>query len=196
MDFDTVVLGLRVVVGLGAVFGALFFLHRWVTKRQTGGSGRERQIAVVARQGLGAKAGVAVVEAGGRRYLLGVTEHAVTVLDTLGAAPEASEPRVIATQPVTVTRFEQELRTVTIATGDLPVLVDGAADQPLGPITRSITVGPERITPAPVAGAPISRRALREAEQRRGPAQGGPLAGSVLSPATWRQTRDALRRTR
>ncbi|MFD1721198.1 FliO/MopB family protein [Amnibacterium endophyticum] len=190
MDFDTVILALRVVVGLGAVFGALLLLHRWVTKRQLGGSGRERQIAVVARQGLGAKAGVAVVEAGGRRYLLGVTEHAVTVLDTLGAAPDAVEPRLVSTQPVTVARFEQELRTVTISTGDVPVLVHGAADAPHGPVTQTLAI---TRADAPV---PATRRALREAEQRRTQAQGGPLAGSVLSPATWKQTRDALRRAR
>lgn len=192
---DTVILVLRVVVGLGAVFGALLFLHRFVTKRQRGTSAPGKRIAVVARQGLGAKAGIAIVDAAGRRYLLGVTEHSVTVLDTLGAVPAdeisaGSAPTLVHTQPVTVARFEQELRTVTISTTDVPVLVHGAHDGPRGPITQTLA-----ITRAD-ADVHTTRRALRQAEQRRMQSEAGPLAGSVLSPATWRQTVDALKRVR
>lgn len=200
---------LRVVVTLGVVFGALFYAHRWVTKGRPGSAAKAKQIEIVARQGLGSKAGVVVVDAGGRRYLLGVTEHTVTVLDTLGEVPASPTPALVATQPVTVARFEQELRTVTITTGDVPVLVHGRAgdDDPRGPITQTFA-----ITPAPAAGqrpamtiadlergpAPVqtTRRALREAEQRSAQVAAGPLAGSVLSPTTWRQTVDALRRGR
>jgi len=235
---DTVFLALRVVVALGAVFGALLFAHRWITKGRPGSQPRNRQIAVVARQGLGAKAGIAVVDAGGRRYLLGVTEHAVTVLDTLGPAEAPTgEPSLVTSQPISVARFEQELRTVTIATADVPVIVQGAADpsDPRGPITQTVRILPGRpgvgpVTEAirldgavsytrpataatPVAAAPVaapvaymSRREMREAEQQaavhqQGPMQQrpgaqGPLAGSVLSPATWRQTFDALKKLR
>jgi len=81
---DTVFLALRVVVSLGAVLGAIWFLHRWLTK---GGKSPARRagkaITVVARQSLGAKASVAVVETDGRRFLLGVTEQAITVLDRI-----------------------------------------------------------------------------------------------------------------
>ena len=229
---DTVFLALRVVVALGAVFGALLFAHRWITKGRPGSQPRNRQIAVVARQGLGAKAGIAVVDAGGRRYLLGVTEHAVTVLDTLGPAEAPTgEPSLVTSQPISVARFEQELRTVTIATADVPVIVQGAADprDPRGPITQTVRILPGRPGVGPVTeairldgavsstrpatatapdAAPVyaSRRAMREAEQQaavhqQGPMQQrpgaqGPLAGSVLSPATWRQTFDALKKLR
>jgi flagellar protein FliO/FliZ len=230
---DTVFLALRVVVALGAVFGALLFAHRWITKGRPGSQPRNRQIAVVARQGLGAKAGIAVVDAGGRRYLLGVTEHAVTVLDTLGAAEAPTgEPSLVTSQPISVARFEQELRTVTIATADVPVIVQGAADprDPRGPITQTVAILPGRpgvgpvteairldglvsyTRPAAPATAPVAapvystRRAMRQAEQQaavhqQDPAQQrpgaqGPLAGSVLSPATWRQTFDALKKLR
>ena len=226
---DTVFLALRVVVALGAVFGALLFAHRWITKGRPGSQPRNRQIAVVARQGLGAKAGIAVVDAGGRRYLLGVTEHAVTVLDTLGPAEAATgEPSLVTSQPISVARFEQELRTVTIATADVPVIVQGAADpqDPRGPITQTVAILPGRPGVGPVTEAirldgavssprlaapptaPVygTRRAMREAEQRAAvdqqtvmqqrPGAQGPLAGSVLSPATWRQTFDALKKLR
>jgi flagellar biosynthetic protein FliO len=234
---DTVFLALRVVVALGAVFGALLLAHRWITKGRPGAQPRNRQISVVARQGLGAKAGVAVVDAGGRRYLLGVTEHAVTVLDTLGPAQAPTgEPSLVAAQPIQAARFEQELRTVTIATADVPVVVHGAADpaRPGGPITQTVAIMPGGMTPAQRSAAAItftrsvpvqppaapaapaaypSRRAMREAEQAAEPVtaapqpavraegrpqqpQQGPLAGSVLSPATWRQTFDALKQLR
>jgi flagellar protein FliO/FliZ len=247
---DTVFLALRVVVALGAVFGALLLAHRWITKGRPGSQPRNKQISVVARQGLGAKAGIAVVDAGGRRYLLGVTEHAVTVLDTLGAAEAPTgEPSLVASQPISVARFEQELRTVTIATSDVPIIVHGAADprDPSGPVTQTVSIMPaatrsigaatEAIrldglvsytrppAPAPPGpGAPrrgattvaegtapgtppihTSRRAAREAEQQAAsqqpvtqqrPAAQGALAGSVLSPATWKQTFDALKKLR
>ena len=247
---DTVFLALRVVVALGAVFGALLLAHRWVTKGRPGAAPRNRQISVVARQGLGSKAGIAVVDAGGRRYLLGVTEHAVTVLDTLGAAESPTgEPSLVASQPIAVARFEQELRTVTIATSDVPVMVHGGADpeHPGGPITQTVAIMPAQGMPTggprtasisfthttrrttslrdlvapegPEAQQPTqqpvypSRRAMREAEQAaqqqpeqapvaqgpapvQPPASASPLAGSVLSPATWKQTFDALKKLR
>lgn len=186
---DTVFLALRVVVALGAVFGALLFAHRWITKGRPGSAPRNRQISVVARQTLGAKAGIAVVDAGGRRYLLGVTEHSVTVLDTLGAAEAPTgEPALVASQPILAARFEQELRTVTIATADVPIVVRGAADplDPSGPVTQTISIMPatamsvgarteairlgglvSSTRPATGHVAPVypSRRAAREAEQ-------------------------------
>lgn len=234
---DTVFLALRVVVALGAVFGALMFAHRWITKGRPGSTPRNKQIEVVARQGLGAKAGIAVVDAGGRRYLLGVTEHAVTVLDTLGAAEAPTgEASLVTSQPIAAARFEEELRTVTIATAEVPIVVRGTADPeyPNGPMTRTISIMPapgRRPGPAteaihlpgrvsytasnavssvgPGTSGPVyaSRRAAREAEQQAAvqqqaasqqsrPAQGGALAGSVLSPSTWKQTFDALKKLR
>lgn len=226
---DTVFLALRVVVALGAVFGALLFAHRWVTKGRPGSKPRNRQIEVVARQSLGAKAGIAVVDAGGRRYLLGVTEHAVTVLDTLGAAEAPTgEPALVTSQPIAAARFEEELRTVTIATADVPIVVRGAADprNPAGPMTQTISIMPAtaksigpmteairldnlvsytRPATAAVPTPPVytSRRAAREAEQQAAvetapqqQAQGGPLAGSLLAPSTWKQTFDALKKLR
>ena len=229
---DTVFLALRVVVALGAVFGALLFAHRWITKGRPGSKPRNKQIEVVARQGLGAKAGIAVVDAGGRRYLLGVTEHAVTVLDTLGPAEALTgEPALVTSQEISVARFEQELRTVTIATADVPIVVHGGVDpsNPTGPVTQTISIMPatgRSVGPMTeairldglvtytasntvVAAAPpayTSRRAARAAEQQAAaqlpaslqqkPGAQGAFAGSVLSPTTWKQTIDALKKLR
>lgn len=188
---DTVFLALRVVVALGAVFGALFYAHRWITKGRPGSPAKARQIAVVARQGLGAKAGVAIVDAAGRRYLLGVTEHAVTVLDTLGDAAPSAVPTLVTAEPLRAAAFEHELRTVAIGTASVPVVVHGAPDprNPTGPVTTTLAITGPQDTYA-------TRRELREAEQRRQVADAGPLAGSVLSPTTWRQTFDAVKHLR
>ncbi len=201
---DTVFLALRVIVSLGAVFGALFFAHRWITKGRPAKL-RGKYIGLVARQGLGAKAGVAIVDAGGRRYLLGVTEHAVTVLDHLGPA-EAVDTGVVAvvsTAPVPLVApspgaapFERELARATAPTGGVPVVV-GPGDGPSGPPTQTI------LLPAAASRAQHpTRRAALAAEHARALAdrstaqKPSPLAGSVLSPETWRQTITALRRLR
>ncbi len=78
---DSLILGLRVLVALGAVLGLMWFLQR----RLGQGTGRrraDRALTVVSRQSVGQKASVVVVDAAGQRFLLGVTEHAVNVLHT------------------------------------------------------------------------------------------------------------------
>ena len=213
MDMDTVFLALRVIVSLGAVFGALFFAHRWLTKgRGAGGGGlRGKAISVVSRQGLGTKAGVAIVDAGGRRYLLGVTEHAVTVLDRLGAADgETPAVSVVSTAPVPLvasgSAFERELHR-RLRHGDRR----GARRRRPGrgtlraahPDHLAALARPGLRASAVRAGAAVqhaTRRAARAAEEARVDAERArtakpsPLAGSVLSPETWRQTAAALRR--
>jgi flagellar protein FliO/FliZ len=214
---DTVFLALRVVVSLAAVFGGLWFAHRWLTKGRPGAV-RAKSIGVIARQGLGAKAGIAIVDAGGRRYLLGVTEHQITVLDRLGTAEVDGTQRiaVLSTAPVPIpssagggqddgstagqqrrtdqgsssplTAFERELAR---AAGTAPVVVVPSTAGPAGPPTQTLT-----LPPAPQYQ---TRRAARDAENARtaDPVKAaGPLAGSVLSPETWRQTAAALRRLR
>jgi flagellar protein FliO/FliZ len=206
---DTVFLALRVIVSLGAVFGALFVAHRWITKGRPG-KPRGKSIGIVARQGLGTKAGVAIVDAGGQRYLLGVTEHAVTVLDRLGPA-ETDDGRVavVSTAPVPLvspapTPFDRELqRAAGTGTGGVPVVV-GPDAGPSGPPTQTISLPHAVRQPVqqPVPATFPTRRAALAAEDamavadRARTAKASPLAGSVLSPETWRQTAAALRRLR
>ncbi len=76
---DSLLLALRVIVALGVVIAAIWFL-----RRRNSAAGKDRHtrkpISVVARQSLGPKVSVAVVDFSGRRFLLGVSEHGVTVL--------------------------------------------------------------------------------------------------------------------
>jgi flagellar protein FliO/FliZ len=210
---DTVFLALRVLVSLGAVFGALWFGHRWITKGRPGLRLPAKAITVAARQGLGAKAGVAIVEADGRRYLLGVTEHAVTVLDRLdGSAPPPAQQQttlaVVATGPVPAVGGQETRVVSVVTTGPVPTerlaaqAGAGTFEQELAlaaSFTAAIAVAqpaeprPDVLRIEPATGAPLTRRAARAAESAKAPS---PLAGSILSPETWRQTAAALKRAK
>jgi len=85
METSALVLGLRVLLSLAVVLGLLWFAARKM--QGTGAVRRQRAAAmsVVSRQGLGGKAGIALVEVEGRRLLLGVSEHGVSLLAEIEA---------------------------------------------------------------------------------------------------------------
>ena len=190
---DALILGLRVVVALGAVLGLMWFLQR----RLGQGAGRrraDRALTIVSRQSLGQKASVVVVDAAGQRFLLGVTEHAVNVLHTGEIPPEPEEvpvpgisrglgdfARILAeASPLTGNHFSSQ------PTGDGADGADDAADAPDG-----------------VRDVPPSRRStLHRNSHARGPAGRGsasgasghpPIHGSILAGSTWKQAAAALR---
>jgi flagellar protein FliO/FliZ len=76
---DAVFLVLRVAVALGVVLAVIWVAHRRVTRVRRC-SGKTGLVRVVARQSLAPKASMVVVDADGRRLMLGVTEHGVSVL--------------------------------------------------------------------------------------------------------------------
>jgi len=80
---DTLMLALRVLLSLAAVLGVIWFAQRRMSRGTRGG--KSKPISVVGRQSVGSKASVAVVDVDGKRFLLGVTEHAVTILHTADA---------------------------------------------------------------------------------------------------------------
>ena len=77
---DTLFVALRVLLSLAAVVGLLWFLQRRITAG-TRSTRATKLVNVVTRQGLAQKASVVVIDVEGKRFLLGVTEHSVTVLD-------------------------------------------------------------------------------------------------------------------
>ncbi|NVM96220.1 flagellar biosynthetic protein FliO [Arthrobacter wenxiniae] len=87
---DTLLLVLRVGLSLGVVVVLLWM----VQKRWSKGSraGAEADLAVVSRRSVGQKASVVVVDADGRRFLLGVTEHSINVLHDAPAPIPVDEP--------------------------------------------------------------------------------------------------------
>jgi flagellar protein FliO/FliZ len=89
---DSLLQGARVLVSLAVVFGLLWFLARRM-RRGGGAARRTATVRVLGKAGVGGKAQVVVVETEGRRMVLGVTEHGVSVLHDAAAPPlEAAEP--------------------------------------------------------------------------------------------------------
>ncbi|WP_334173338.1 flagellar biosynthetic protein FliO [Sinomonas sp.] len=97
---DSLILGLRVLVSLGAVLGLMWLLHRRL--RRGSGPAKAKALTVVSRQTVGPKASVVLVDTDGRRFLLGVTEHGISVLHS-GESP-APEPLVITESAAPLTR--------------------------------------------------------------------------------------------
>lgn len=191
---DSLILGLRVVVALGAVLGLI-----WVLQRRLGkGPGRRRAdatLSVVSRQNVGQRASVVVVDAGGQRFLLGVTDHAVNVLHT-GDIPE---------EPVEVADAEPrrgaagafaQILAATGATGATGPAAVPAATVPAAPGATDASV-----PGAPAAELPLSRRSSMHRDGHPRTAAGRvtpgsthpPLHGSILSGSTWKQAAAALR---
>lgn len=167
---ETAFLFLRVLVSLGAVLALVWWFQRRLTRGERA-SGAEPLVRVVTRQAISPKASVVVVETGGQRFLLGVTDASVSVLHTseAEAAPAAS--------------FEVQLK----AEGAKAAAGAGAE-----------TTGGEHSAGA-VRGTGPRRRAAGPAHALNVPqpvSADSLLAGSVLSPATWRQAAAALRRGR
>lgn len=162
---DSFILGLRVIVALGAVLAVIWLLQRRLGK----GKGRRRAdstLTVVSRQAVGQKASVVVVDAGDKRFLLGVTEHNVTVLHSSDAPVVAAD--VVDSTPQQLIEEQSFAQLFRQASGD--------------PVPRN-----ELVT----GQIPVVRR--RAELHRRTPAQAHPLHGSILSASTWRQASDAFR---
>lgn len=169
---DTVFLALRVVVSLAVVIGAIWFVQKRLG-RAAKVSSKSKPIAMIARQSIGVKASVAVVEFGGKRFLLGVTEHGISVLDSaqIEAAAALEAAQVQAAQIQTAESSEE-----TVAR---------ASDAPLSTSGRHFADALSRVE----GDQPDVPNTYR---RNRGSAR-SPVAGSILSASTWRQAFTALR---
>lgn len=96
---DELILWLRVILSLGAVLALLWIIQRRVGRNAGAAVGHSRPLQLIARQGIGQKASVVIVEADGQRLLLGVTEQSVTVIrstEALAAAPATAQAAPVA----------------------------------------------------------------------------------------------------
>lgn len=166
---DTIFLALRVLLSLAVVLAAIWYAHRRLTR---GGRAPRaaKTVTVVAKQSVGSKASVVVMDVDGQRFLLGVTEQSVSVLNA-SATPVAEPAPMPAHQLAPVE--PPPVRVVPRPTGGAAfarVLSDLQAEAP-----ASDHAAPLAFLPEPRAGA---------------------LDGSILSAATWKRTAAALRRAR
>ena len=181
---DTLFVGLRVVVSLGAVLAVIWYAHRRITKG-AGLTRSDRPITIVGRQSLSQKSSVVIIEADGKRLLLGVTDSTITVLSETeartahipdemvtpgGSAHDASQPELSARS------FARHLAAASPSTGT------GPSSNP-GPSANTGT--PASLTGPANTGAPASPQTL--------PASHGLLRGSILSAETWKLSYAALR---
>jgi len=199
---DALILGLRVVVALGAVLGLMWFLQRRLGKG-TGRRRADRALTIVSRQSLGQKASVVVVDAAGQRFLLGVTEHAVNVLHTGDIPPEPEEVPV----PGTSRGLGDFARILADASplaghhfsGQARAAVDGSDDAgDADDFADDFAEGQNGVRDLP----PSRRSSLHRNPPARGHAGRGsaggasghpPLHGSILAGSTWKQAAAALR---
>jgi len=219
------VLALRVALSLGVVLALLWVLQKRVARGRGGllGTRRESTVTVVARQGVGAKASVVVVDVEGERLVLGVTDGGISVL---AAAPTASDASVAVPEaPVTEQPADPFAAVLAAQPGAVATSAPVAASPVLAPVAASPVLAPVLAPVAPAGPAdalPLRPRgaARRSAVRGARPAAGavaGPVAGrvarldpalrargraataldgSILSPDTWRQAAAALRSRR
>lgn len=161
--------------------GAFARASGWVRDTLRGarrGAQQQPAIVVVGRQALTPKAGLALVEVGGRRLLLGVGDQGVTVLDTQDVPPVAAVDAAS-----------------ELVTDEVSVTSSGAAfatelDHAVGSDQLSAGVLPDAVASVPDAVAAGDAQVLTLASR------GDALDGSILSPATWRRAASALQQGR
>jgi len=157
------------------VLGLLWYLQRRFSRSST----RRREaetITVLGRQGLGAKAQLVMVQTVDARYVLGVTEHGVSVIDRLSVSAATGADGADATR-----------------TASQHPIVDAASEPAASGVAVFDSIlaaesSPEQTSSPSTARDPAVRLRVRH--------RSDPLRGSIISPATWRQTVEAIRRSR
>jgi flagellar protein FliO/FliZ len=166
---DSVELVGRVLVSLVVILAVIWVLGR---KFRKGGKAKGAGlIDVLGRQQLSRTASVAVVRIGSQALVVGITDTQVNVLGETDLVAALAEVSVAA--PAGSTRVDAR-RNRPSGNRPAPSLPAGVAAAVAPP---SIPAPPRADTAA--GAAPAAPR--------------GPLAGSALSPATWRQTIESLR---
>lgn len=216
---STLVLAGRVVLSLACVLGLIWYAQR----RFAGPLGRRRpvgpQLSVVGRHTLGRHASVAVLAAGDRRLLIGVTEHGITLLTELDRVEE-TEASDEAVGPVLRARTAAPATTRRVAAvREIPVAAPPAGVRPASaPAPSAYAVASTAATaaalaasaPAPTSAAarllarlPVQREEIDVSALLSGRVDDAPMAvgqtggmldGSILAPSTWRRAARAVRR--
>ncbi|RNL80253.1 flagellar biosynthetic protein FliO [Nocardioides marmorisolisilvae] len=175
-------LTIRLVVSLSIVVGLLLLLARFGARKFRGNSGA--LVHVVHRQALSRTSSVSVVTVGSRVLVLGTTEQQISVLTEL-------DPDELDVEDVLDPGAE-----LTLVPSLGSVEVTDLADLAEAPVEELLEV--VQATPARRTGG--SHRGAHSGSHRAAPAARtevaatGPLAGSVLSPQTWKQAFSAVSR--
>ncbi len=165
---ETVELVGRLLVSLAVVLGLIWLVARRARASKRGVARVGRLIDVLGRQQLSRSSSVAVVRVHDRAMILGITDSSVQLLSDieLDAVQAALAP---ATKPGAGTAAAGAPRTYLAEDGSIRTTAEPRAAE-------------TDVIPDDLASLATTTSAAS-----------GPLAGSALSPATWKQTLDALR---
>ncbi|BDZ39199.1 flagellar biosynthetic protein FliO [Microbacterium suwonense] len=147
------------------MLGLLWYLQRRIGRRMQRRR-HDAEISVIGKQALSPKAQLMIVETDDRRYVLGVTEHGVNLIDSLPANHVA--------RPVRSDLDSADLDSAALDSSDH----DSADFESLLAAEQAASGEPQTL------------------RRHRRPEPTDRLGGSILSAQTWRQTADFLRRTR
>jgi flagellar protein FliO/FliZ len=175
---DNILLALRVVVSLGVVIGAVWFVRRRASRSGARTKRASKPMSVVARQNLGPKASLAVIEFDGKRFLLGVTEHGISVLDN-----------AVAEEAVAV---EEQAVALAPALPAAPTAAARRASSKQNSRDFAQVLGQATDATPPPKQVPV-RLAKDETFNRTFVPSSSNLTGSILSAATWKQAWTAIR---
>lgn len=192
---ETFLAGARVVVSLAVVLGLLWMLQRRLT-RGSRKSAAGHPVTIVTKQAISPKASVVIIDVEGTRLLLGVTEHAVSVLQT-GDAPEPIIEVAPASAPTSGARaFADSLSRVTAAKISSVKPATRVAKSAATATAAPKTTAPKTTTAKASATKTTTAKKAPELAPVAAFADQGPLAGSILSPTTWKQLGATIRRGR
>lgn len=194
-------LTLRLIASLALVVGLLLLVVRIGGRRFQGRA--DAPVRVVHRQALSRSSSVAVLEIGGRVLVVGATDHQVSMLTELdpedlsvvdatpAAAPFASalDSAVRELHVVPATAEPEAVESVEVVEAE--ELAPTGTDAAPAPVRRRGGAHAARRSDRAARPARSTRAALPTRAAR--PGEGGPLAGSVLSPDTWKQAVAAAR---
>lgn len=163
------------------MLGLLWYLQRRFSRTST----RRREaetITVLGRQGLGAKAQLVMVQTADARYVLGVTEHGVSVVDRLPVADaEGTDAVGIADSHGSVSRHP---------------IIEGSSQPPVSGVEAFDSILAGEASTSQRAQTSRSSVDHDSGARLRVRHRSDPLRGSIISPETWRQTAEAIRRSR
>lgn len=180
---DEIWLVLRTAVALAVVLGLVWFGARRLNGPRRDAGMKELQVRVLDRTLLSRHSGIAVVAVGDRRLLVGYGEQQVELLSELTSAV-ATRPASVNARPVKATVDESANRTLRLDGGRVTEASAGA-----GPIRVGTTETSRRPQPA---FARESLKGIPGLTANEPGSNSGFLAGSLLSPRTWRNTIQVL----
>jgi flagellar biosynthetic protein FliO len=161
------------MLALGVVLAIMWLIAKWLRKPLTGKS--DQVLSVLARQQLSRGASVAVIKVADRALVLGVTEQGVRLLSETDLSLIEDSLAVLEAAP------SRRGRRSAGTDWDAELALATAEDEPSTDVAETA----ER----------VSHRAAKPAARARPavPARKGPLDGSVLSPAMWKQLMQGAR---